>query len=136
MAAIEGVAPGNVAEQKVQETEDSDLDQGQGGGQRSDALDTEAEYDDDEQTTTVTIEAVDVTRDGLRKRSEVDSQGLSVDRAEANQHIYPKPTSIRPSAKTKKRKKQFRYESKAERHANRGKEMASSKARMKAKKKD
>jgi ribosomal RNA-processing protein 17 len=96
-------------------------------------IDHEAEYIDEDRYTTVTVEAVDVSKEGLRKiaededTEEVDSRDhkISVDATEtktgANRKIWPKKT-----------RKKFRYESKAERKVTKGKQKAGNKAKADA----
>ncbi|MCJ1393729.1 hypothetical protein MMC18_006605 [Xylographa bjoerkii] len=109
-------------------------------------IDHEAEYEDEDRHTTVTIEAVNVTKEGLQKS--VDDHG-SEDEVEDGLHtadgnatnelaqkgppIKPKRvwTKERPGG-LKKKKKKFRYESKAERKATRYKEKSGNKAKAKA----
>lgn len=89
-------------------------------------VDHEEEYVDEDRFTTVTVETVDVSRDGLCKviQEEEDSEnpdGLGVgDRAAATkeagkgQNGKPRRNKEQYSG-VKKKKKKFRYESKAER---------------------
>lgn len=100
-------------------------------------IDHEAEYIDEDRYTTVTVEAVDVSKEGLRKVvedgdtdvEEVENSSdpkTSADTAgkktEASRKIWPKKT----------RKKKFRYESKAERKVTRGKQKAGNKVKADA----
>ena len=112
------------------------------------AQDHEDEYIDDDRFTTVTVEAVNVSRDGLHKvRQENDdsdassagrpskgttSESVAKESAEA-QKAKRKWTKEAPSG-SKKRKKKFRYESKAERKATRFKEKVGNKVKAKARK--
>jgi ribosomal RNA-processing protein 17 len=93
------------------------------------ALDYEEEYVDEDRYTTVTVEAVDVSRDGLQKVADEESD----DGKEAE---YAKPAEKGETGKKKwpkkERKKKFRYESKAERKVTRGKQKAGNKARADA----
>jgi ribosomal RNA-processing protein 17 len=92
-------------------------------------VDHEEEYIDEDRYTTVTVEAVDVSKEGLVKIGEEDS---SDETAEAD----PKPVAAETSKKKlwpkKERKKKFRYESKAERKFTRGKQRAGNKAKADA----
>ena len=93
-------------------------------------LDLEEEYVDEDRYTTVTVEAVEISKEGLRKVVDDESD-------EAPDLV---PTENRKEDKSKKkwpkkeRKKKFRYESKAERKVTRGKQKAGNKAREDARK--
>ena len=93
----------------------------------------EAEYADEDRFTTVTVEAVDISRDGFEKAGE-DAGGESYDRKEVGdsgkgQYEYQTAasggkrtwTKERPGG-VKKKKKKFRYENKADRKITRYKE--------------
>jgi ribosomal RNA-processing protein 17 len=97
--------------------------------------DHEAEYIDEGRYTTVTVEAVDVTKEGLHKvaedgdtEEEDDSRDpkIRADSTElktgANKKVWPGKT----------RKKKFRYESRAERKITRGKQKANNKVKADA----
>jgi ribosomal RNA-processing protein 17 len=107
-------------------------------------IDHEAEYEDEDRHTTVTIEAVDVTRDGLQKATEVSAseeeeepsgeKGTAVNSATGEaptQKVKRIWTKEKPQG-PKKKKKKFRYESKVERKATRFKERSANKAKAKA----
>lgn len=99
-------------------------------------IDHEAEYIDEDRYTTVTVEAVDVSKEGLHKVVEDDDteeeHGNPRDlmahadtaemKAETSKKIWPKKT----------RKKKFRYESKVERKVTRGKQKAGNKVKADA----
>ncbi|MCJ1309970.1 hypothetical protein MMC25_003631 [Agyrium rufum] len=108
-----------------------------------DRLDHDVEYLDEDKHTTVTVETVDVTREGLQKvadEQEVDNsdpeshtEGSAVTET-ARKQIGPAKrvwTKDRPGG-PKKKKKKFKYETKAERKETRHKERMGSK-KMKAK---
>ena len=104
-------------------------------------IDHEEEYLDEDRHTTVTIEAVDVTKEGLHK---VVEQQDSEDGDEKNVELggtedTPKGkrvwTKERPKG-PKKRKKKFKYESKVDRKATRYKERSGNRAKAKARKDD
>jgi len=97
----------------------------------------EAEYVDDDRFTTVTVEAVDISRDGFHRVAE-DADGEDVDGENGPERVKDsksgqredqeqvscgkwKWTKERPVG-SKKKKKKFRYESKAERKTTRYKE--------------
>jgi len=97
------------------------------------------EYVDEDRLTTVTVEAVDVTRDGLHKiagkddEEEGDTREGPVDAPkgrEANLTTKKVWTKERPRV-PKKKKKKFRYEGKAERKVTRYKERLGRKAKAK-----
>ena len=107
-------------------------------------IDEEAEYIDEDRHTTVTIEAVDVTRDGLQKVVEDDIESGEDDHGsgeEVTRKVDGKSeakakrvwTKERPGG-PKKKKKKFRYESRAERKVTRHKERSGNKAKAKARK--
>ena len=112
-------------------------------------IDHEDEYADDDRFTTVTVEAVDVSKDGLRKVREEDEEkdeegdtaGMNESQrapdkestaqgkdSEGSKRIWTKE----PPKGLKKKKKKFRYESKAERKVTRYKERSGNKAKAKA----
>lgn len=112
-------------------------------------VDHEDEYIDEDRFTTVTVEAVDVSKDGLRKAiqdKENESEASGTDRPEGEPQ---KTTTLRgrtesergkriwtkePPSGPKKRKKKFRYENKAERKATRYKEKLGNKSKARARK--
>ncbi len=111
-------------------------------------VDHEDEYVDEDRYTTVTVEAVDVSRDGLHKtimsyeenqappiegplQGETTKSGTK-EWQDAKQENRVRTTE--PPSGPKKRKKKFRYESKAERKVNRHKERSGNKAKAKARK--
>lgn len=115
------------------------------GIQEDPAIDHEDAYVDDDRFTTVTIEAVDVSRNGLRKVAKKDSEDSEDDERSTEKSTKERPSDtgkIPPRTKRvwtkeapngpKKRKKNFRYESKAERKATRFKERLGNKSKAKA----
>jgi len=115
--------------------EDTTEDEGWGGIQDDivkEVIDHEEEYVDEDRYTTVTIEAVDVSKEGLHKVAEEeesdDTMNAEVEvakpegKGEKGKKVWPK----------KPRKQKFRYESKAERKATRGKQKAGNKAKADA----
>ncbi|RDW74120.1 hypothetical protein BP5796_07562 [Coleophoma crateriformis] len=94
-------------------------------------IDHEEEYIDEDRYTTVTVEEVDVGKDGLHKIVAEDSSDETMD-AER-----PKPESKDEMKKVwpkKPRKQKFRYESKTERRMSRAKQKAGNKAKANARK--
>ena len=94
-------------------------------------VDHEQEYVDDDRFTTVTVEAVDVSRDGLHKVIHEEDSGnsdnadlcnkTSTNGAEEAQNGRVRQRKEPPTG-VKKKKKKFRYETKAERKVTRYKE--------------
>ena len=107
----------------------------------------EEEYIDEDRHTTVIIETVDVSKNGLRK---VVNKDEGADREDEAGLKFTKPNTEKTigsaQAKTKrvwtkerpeglrKKKRKFRYESKAERKSTRYKEILGNKAKAKARK--
>jgi ribosomal RNA-processing protein 17 len=93
-------------------------------------LDREEEYVDEDRWTTVTVEAVDISKEGLKKVREED------DEEEVPELVVEKQDGKEEKKKwpKKEKKKKFRYESKAERKFTRGKQKAGNKARADARK--
>jgi len=90
-------------------------------------VDHEEEYVDEDKYTTVTVEAVDISKDGLQKL--VDHED-----SETEEEVEAKPVEKETNEKKKKwpkkeKKKKFRYESKAERRITREKQKAAKKGR-------
>ena len=108
----EGEVWGGIEEEEAAETE---------------VLDREEEYVDEDRWTTVTVEAVDISKEGLKKvRDEEEVPDLVVERQDGKEEKKKWPK--------KEKKKKFRYESKAERKFTRGKQKAGNKARADARK--
>lgn len=94
-------------------------------------IDHEEEYVDEDKYTTVTVEAVDVSKDGLQKVVDVeedsDSEGEApplVENEEKGKKQWPK----------KVRKKKFRYETKVERKVTRAKQKLGNKSKAEGRK--
>jgi len=91
-------------------------------------VDREEEYVDEDRYTTVTVEAVDISKEGFAKSGIEESDDSEkevpklVEKEEKTKKVWPK----------KAPKKKFRYESKAERKATRGKQKAGNKAKADA----
>jgi len=92
-------------------------------------VDHEEEYIDEDRYTTVTVEAVDVSKEGLSKIIDDDSSAETLG-------TEPAPMKTDDDKKKKwpkkERKKKFRYESKAERKVTRGKQKAGNKQKADA----
>ncbi|KAI0129287.1 nucleolar protein 12-domain-containing protein [Hypoxylon sp. NC0597] len=114
-----------------EETSEEEADEW-GGFQDTPALepvDHEEEYIDEERYTTVTVESVHVSKDGLSssKPDEDSSEEGEETPKEGSQHP---PGSMEKARPPKKKKPKFRYETKAERQVNQRKQK-SSKSRKK-----
>ncbi|MCJ1366656.1 hypothetical protein MMC16_005786 [Acarospora aff. strigata] len=113
-------------------------------------VDHEAEYIDEDRYTTVTVEAMDVSKEGLhRVRQEEEEENNAAQKSRSEQHVADGaggdvtnkvPTGKRtwtkenPTGHSKKKKKKFRYESKGERKVTRHKERSGNKAKARARK--
>lgn len=92
-------------------------------------IDHEEEYIDEDKYTTVTIEAVDVSKEGLKR---VVDDEESEDTLEAEVKPVEKEDTGKKQWPKKPRKKKFRYETKVERKITRGKQKAGNKTRADA----
>jgi ribosomal RNA-processing protein 17 len=98
-------------------------------------IDHEAEYIDEDRYTTVTVEAVDISKEGLHRITDEneaeDDEGAAETKppASAVSNVETNTKKVWPK-KTKKKK--FRYESKAERKVTRGKQKAGNKVKADA----
>ena len=112
-------------------------------------VDREDEYMDGDRFTTVTVEAVDVSKDGLQKAiqdDENDTEASGKDgpdgESQETESVQGETASEKrrrvwtkePPSGPRKRKKKFRYENKAERKATRYKEKSGNKAKARARK--
>ena len=131
----------------VSESEDGGAtDEEWGGIAEIPEFDGEAEYIEEDRHTTVTIEAVDVTREGFRNVFEGEEEGSTGSGVQEATVTSGKDSNGKVQAKTKrvwtkerpegpkKKKKKFRYESRAERKVTRYKERLGNKAKAKARK--
>ena len=115
------------------------------GTTKTSNADLEAEYPDEDRYTTVTVENVEVSRDGLYKTHEDEVPGSD---GEDDQGIIPESTSEARgrrsggtpmlgkarSLDSKRKRRKFKYESKAERKMTRHKERSKNSARAKDRK--
>ena len=113
---------------------EEDEDDGEWGGIEEEQpavedVDHEEEYVDEDRYTTVTVETVDVSKEGLVKVGDEDSED---EIPEADTKLAEKETSGKKVWPKKPRKQKFRYESKAERRFTRGKQKAGNKAKAEA----
>lgn len=104
-------------------------------------MDNEEEFMDEDRFTTVTVEAVDVSKDGLHKVVQEDENREDESKTSVVDTVVPNAgrdgkriwTKERPGG-PKKKKKKFRYESKADRKMTRHKERLGNKLKAKARK--
>lgn len=139
-------AAGEVDEEEEEEdSDDDDGEDGQADGDQVDILERasklhhEEEFIDEDLFTTVTVEAVDISKDGIHKVAQEEQKGDD----DSNKPTAGRP-STRPGAKRiwtkerpngpRKKKKPFRYESKAERKVTRFKERSGNKSKAKVRK--
>ena len=99
-------------------------------------VDREEKYIDEDKFTVVTVEAVEVGKEGLHKvrdKDEGDGDDVEPQGDEGSDRRMAKTSwaNQRPAGGVKKKKKKFRYESKAERKSTRRKERTGSKAKAK-----
>ncbi|KEF51920.1 uncharacterized protein A1O9_11909 [Exophiala aquamarina CBS 119918] len=104
-------------------------------------IDHEAEYVDEDKYTTVTVEAMDVTREGLFKAGQEDAEeneeqarDASEEPASEKKRRWTKDKPKDAGHRGKKKKRNFRYESKAERKATRYKERSKNKKQARERK--
>ncbi|KAL8870594.1 MAG: hypothetical protein Q9174_003399 [Haloplaca sp. 1 TL-2023] len=137
--AEEGIRSPNSDEEGNQ---DGDENEQWSGVEEPEAINHGDDYLDEDRHTVVTVEAVDVSRDGLHTKQD-DAQEETDDLAapsrssaharEVNARKDKRaPPKANPDQQPKKRKKKFRYESKAERKVTRFKERSGGKAKAKA----
>jgi ribosomal RNA-processing protein 17 len=92
-------------------------------------IDHEAEYVDEDKYTTVTIEAVDVSKEGLSRITQSDDSEEDTQEAPKLVENKEKPKKLWPK---KPKKKKFRYETKVERKMSRAKQKSGNKAKADA----
>ncbi|PLB36655.1 rRNA-processing protein RRP17 [Aspergillus candidus] len=117
---------------------DDDDEEGEewGGIEEPPPVDYEAEYIDEDKYTTVTVEEMDPSREGLlnyhgEDRSDEEKEGGDA-RATKTEEA-PEPTKKKKAQdKPKKKKKKFRYESKEDRRLTRTKQRLSNQKKAKA----
>lgn len=115
-------------------------DQEWGGFEEPPPVDYEAEYIDEDKYTTVTVEEMDASREGLLKsakaESEDEGEGEQTEKKEEADHdtsaSATKKRKTKPTDKPKKKKTKFRYEGKEERKLNLLKQRLSNKKKAAA----
>ncbi|KAL8713561.1 MAG: hypothetical protein Q9220_002423 [cf. Caloplaca sp. 1 TL-2023] len=106
-------------------------------------VDHEDDYLDEDRHTIVTVEAVNVSRDGLQKTqdgaeeetvasTQIDEREVSAGNPKQKEPKGRRAVTKRTTSEQPKRKKKFRYESKAERKMTRAKQKMGSSAKAKA----
>ncbi|KAL7817028.1 nucleolar protein 12 domain-containing protein [Trichoderma aethiopicum] len=95
-----------------------------------DIVDHEEEYIDEDRYTTVTVESVSISRDGLERPEKPQEKAEGEDQKEEPEKA-PQDQSKGP-ARPKKKKQKFRYESKIERQLTERRQKAKSKAKSRA----
>ncbi|KAI9818204.1 MAG: hypothetical protein M1827_000829 [Pycnora praestabilis] len=124
------------------------VDQNWNGFEDVAKINHEDEYIDEDKFTTVTVEAIDISKNGLQKASEDPTSGeeedeheveggkisrdekVSAEQKRNGKRIWTKEKPEKP----RKKKKKFRYETKAERKVTRFKERSGNNAKAKARK--
>ncbi|KAJ5242411.1 uncharacterized protein N7469_000738 [Penicillium citrinum] len=125
---------GDSSENNPEEDEDEEE---WGGIEEPPAVDYEAEYIDEDKYTTVTVEEMDASREGLRKavRGSDSEEEEEKEEASAEEATPAKPAKKAKKAtadRPKKKKRQFRYESKQDRKVNAAKQRLSKSKKAKA----
>lgn len=116
------------------ESNEEEDDQEWEGIEEPPAVDYEAEYIDEDKYTTVTVEEMDASREGIRKSIQEENSD------DEEKKEYPKPEepekkpkkNRKSGSEIKKKKKQFRYECKSERKLTQAKQRASKSKKAKS----
>ncbi|KAJ5938223.1 Nucleolar protein 12 [Penicillium verhagenii] len=124
---------------------DSNADEGSdeeewGGIEEPPAVDYEAEYVDEDKYTTVTVEEMDTSRDGLRNLAKGDDSEEEEEEKPATKtpeaEAKPEKKFRKTTHKPKQKKKQFRYESKSDRKITASKQRSSNSRKAKARREE
>ncbi|OJK05332.1 hypothetical protein ASPACDRAFT_1884891 [Aspergillus aculeatus ATCC 16872] len=126
LQAAEDGSDGSELDSQDEDLEDQDWE----GFAEPPAVDYEAEYIDEDKYTTVTVEEMDTSKEGLLRsavdESDKNEESEAGSKATADPNPSAEPSKKRKAdSKPKKKKKKFRYESKEERKVTRMKERAS-----------
>ncbi|OTB05805.1 hypothetical protein M426DRAFT_21540 [Hypoxylon sp. CI-4A] len=107
-------------------TSDGDVEEWGGFGDTPvlEPVDHEEEYIDEERYTTVTVESVNVTKDGLSSSKPEEDSGEEDQETAEGKSQYPPGSKEKPKL-PKKKKPKFRYETKSERQLSQRKQKAS-----------
>jgi len=130
----------------VSSTDEAETREGWDGILEPPEIDHEAEYIDEDRYTTVTVEAMDLTKDGLHRaakeaeeNSDASKEGKpdginTVSSQKQGRRIWTKgkPEKEGQSSKAKRKRKKFRYENKTERKMTRFKEKSKNSKQAKA----
>ncbi|KAJ5010168.1 Ribosomal RNA-processing protein 17 [Colletotrichum sp. SAR 10_99] len=107
-------------------------DQGKEQAAQTDIVDYEDEYIDEDRYTTVKVEAIAVTRDGLEKlNQDSDEEADDEDKDKTENSAADKPAAKKKTFKDRPKRPKFRYESKLERQVGDRKLKAKKKAKFK-----
>lgn len=107
-------------------------DQGKEQAAQTDIVDYEDEYIDEDRYTTVKVEAIAVTRDGLEKlNQDSDEEANDEDKDKTENPAADKPAAKKKTFKDRPKKPKFRYESRLERQVGDRKLKAKKKAKFK-----
>ncbi|KAF4824382.1 Ribosomal RNA-processing protein 17 [Colletotrichum siamense] len=107
-------------------------DKGKEQAAQTDIVDYEDEYIDEDRYTTVKVEAIAVTRDGLEKlNQDSDEEANDEDKDKTENPAADKPAAKKKTFKDRPKKPKFRYESKLERQVGDRKLKAKKKAKFK-----
>lgn len=131
---VNALLPSRVADNReTSDQAEGDDEDGAWGGIEDvpvEPIDHEAEYIDEDKYTTVTVEEVDISRDGISKvkggndEAETAEEVVAEVKGATSKKPSGKPKDKDKVKKVKKKKKTFRYESPADRKLNRAKERA------------
>ena len=131
-----------VGENGIEDSESESVADGKGEENQEvivEPMNHEAEYIDEDKYTSVVVEEMDVTREGLRKANEADEDddtaGHEPERNRANikkKRVWTKNKPKDVQSKPREKKKKFRYESKSERKVSREKQRSKNRAQAKA----
>ncbi|KAJ8059314.1 hypothetical protein OCU04_012275 [Sclerotinia nivalis] len=93
---------------------------------QEEVVDHEEEYIDEDKYTTVTIEGIEISKEGIKRTADEDDSDDGID--EARGKVTKQEEKVKKVWPKKPRKKKFTYESKAERKVTRQKQKSGSRA--------
>lgn len=130
-----GAIEDDATEQQSQSDEDANKGEWDGFPDRPDLdiVDHEEEYIDEDRYTTVTVESVSISRDGL-ERPEKPQEKAEEDKDGEADEVDEDKSAKKDPVKPKKKKQKFRYESKIERQLAGRRQKAKSSAKASARK--
>ncbi|KAH8804565.1 nucleolar protein 12-domain-containing protein [Xylogone sp. PMI_703] len=134
-AALKATTPGMASDEENEDEEGwNGIEENEDNSAAPELLDHEEEYIDEDKYTTVTVEEVDIDKNGIHKVADEEDDS-DEDHKETE---VSKPSGKEAAAKKiwpkKQKKKKFRYETKLERKLTLAKQKASKKAKAKARK--